>query len=108
MCSHLYGSNGEGWLIIAEISVVPLGEGTSVSRFVKLAVSELKKSKLKTLLGPMSTSIEAGTLDEILAAAKAAHQAVIKAGAKRVVTSLKIDDRRDKSASMDTKIEAVR
>lgn len=94
-------------MIIAEISVVPLGEGTSVSRFVRLAVNELKKTGLKTFSGPMSTSLEATTLDEVLAAVKAAHEAVVKAGAKRVVTTLKIDDRRDKLATMETKMRAV-
>jgi len=95
-------------MIIAEISVVPLGEGTSVSRFVKLVVNELKKSKLKTFSGPMCTSVEAASLDEVFAAVKAAHEAVINAGAKRVVTTLKIDDRRDKQATMRTKMEAVK
>jgi uncharacterized protein (TIGR00106 family) len=94
-------------MIIAEISVVPLGEGTSVSRFVRLAVNELKKTGLKTFSGPMSTSLEATTLDEVLAAVKAAHGAIVKAGAKRVVTTLKIDDRRDKLATMETKVRAV-
>jgi len=87
---------------------VPLGEGTSVSRFVKLVVNELKKSKLKTFSGPMCTSVEAASLDEVFAAVKAAHEAVINAGAKRVVTTLKIDDRRDKQATMRTKMEAVK
>jgi uncharacterized protein YqgV (UPF0045/DUF77 family) len=38
---------------------------------------------------------------------KAAHLAVVETGAKRVVTTLKIDDRRDKSATMETKLRAV-
>ena len=95
-------------MIIAEISVVPLGEGTSISRFVRFAMSELKKTEMKTLVGPMSTSVEAETLDDVLLAVKSAHQAVVNAGAKRVVTTLKIDDRRDKQATMKTKIDAVK
>lgn len=98
----------ENRMIIAEISVVPLGEGTSVSRFVRLAIHELRKSKLKMFVGPMSTSFEAASLDEILLAAKAVHQTVVDAGAKRVITTIKIDDRRDKQATIETKMEAVR
>jgi uncharacterized protein (TIGR00106 family) len=94
-------------MIIAEISVVPLGEGTDVSRFVRLAVNELKKTGLKTFSGPMSTSVEATTLDEVLAAVRAAHEAVVKVGAKRVITTLKIDDRRDRQATMETKMRAL-
>ena len=94
-------------VIIAEISVVPLGEGTSVSRYVSLAVKELRKSGLKTLSGPMSTSVEAANLVEILNAVKAAHEAVVNAGARRVITTLKIDDRRNRAATMETKMKAI-
>jgi uncharacterized protein (TIGR00106 family) len=84
-----------------------MSEGTSISRFVRLSVGALKRSGLKTFSGPMCTSVEAASLDEILAAVKAAHQAVVDAGAKRVVTTLKIDDRHDKRASMETKMAAA-
>lgn len=46
--------------------------------------------------------------DEILAAVKAAHEAVINASAMRVVTTLKMNDRRDKPTRMETKMEAVK
>ena len=94
-------------MIIAEISVVPIGEGTSVSRFVRLAIDELKKTGLKTVSGPMGTSVEAASLNEILNAAKAAHEALVRVGARRVITTLKIDDRRDMPATMETKMRAL-
>ncbi len=94
-------------MIVAEVSVTVLGEGPSIGRFVRVAVEELKKSGLKTLPGPNGTSIEAVRIDEVLEAVKAAHLAVVETGAKRVVTTLKIDDRRDKSATMETKMRAV-
>jgi len=94
-------------MIVAEVSVSVLGEGSSISRFVQVAVEALKKSGLKTLLGPNSTSVEAGSIDEILEAVRAAHVAVVDAGAKRVVTTLKIDDRRDKPATLETKLSAI-
>jgi uncharacterized protein (TIGR00106 family) len=94
-------------MIIAEISVVPLGEGTSVSRYVRLAIDAIRSSGLKTFSGPMCTSVEATSLGEILEAVKAAHEAVVRAGAGRVVTTLKIDDRRDKAATMEKKMKAV-
>jgi len=94
-------------MVIAEVSVSVLGEGPSIGRFVRIAVTELKKSGLKTISGPNCTSVEASNIDDILNAVKAAHLAVVEAGAKRVVTNLKIDDRRDKPATMETKIKAV-
>jgi uncharacterized protein (TIGR00106 family) len=95
-------------MIVAEVSVSVLGEGSSISRFVKVAVKSLKESGLKTVLGPNATSLEAANIDEVFDAVKAAHLAVVETGAKRVVTTLKIDDRRDKPATMQTKLKAVR
>jgi len=94
-------------MIVAEVTVSVLGEGSSIGRFVRVAVDALKKSELKTVSGPNSTSIEAATVEEVLNAVKAAHLAVVETGAKRVVTTLKIDDRRDKPATMETKLKAI-
>ena len=94
-------------MIVAEVSVSVLGEGTSISRFVRVAVEQLEHSGLRTISGPNCTSIEASNIDEILSAVKAAHLAVVDAGAKRVVTNLKIDDRRDKPATMETKMKSA-
>jgi len=94
-------------MVVAEVSVSVLVESASIGRFVRTAVEALKKSGLRTLPGPNSTSIEAATLDEILAAVRDAHIAVVNAGAKRVVTTLKIDDRRDKLATMESKLGAI-
>ena len=95
-------------MIVADVSVVPLGVGTSVSAFVKEAVKALDGSGLKVIHGPMSTSLEARSLDELFAAVRMAHDAVIAAGAKRVVTTVKIDDRRDKEHTMASKMDAVK
>jgi uncharacterized protein YqgV (UPF0045/DUF77 family) len=37
-----------------------------------------------------------------------AHEAIFKAGAKRVVTDIKIDDRRDEPRKMEDKVEKVK
>jgi uncharacterized protein (TIGR00106 family) len=94
-------------MIVADISVSVLGENSSISPFVRIAVEALKRSGLKTIPGPSGTGIEAATIDEILAAVRAAHMAVVDAGAKRVVTTLKIDDRRDRPATLETKLRAI-
>jgi uncharacterized protein (TIGR00106 family) len=94
-------------MIVAEVSVSVLGEGSSIGRFVRVAVESLRKSGLKTVSGPNGTSVEAASVDDILDAVKAAHLVVVETGAKRVVTTLKIDDRRDKPATLQTKLKAV-
>src|SRR5512137_2620093 len=98
LCRQALASGG-GPVIVADVSVVPLGVGTSVSAYVKKAVKALDGSGLRVMHGPMSTSLEARTLDEVFAAVKKAHEAVLAAGAKRVVTTVKLDDRRDRDHS---------
>jgi uncharacterized protein (TIGR00106 family) len=96
--------------IIASIEVIPIGTtSTSLSPYVALAVKELRKIKgIKFQVGPMSTSIEARTLDELLKAVKVSHEAAFKAGAKRVMTTLTVDDRRDvKHVTMLNKVKAI-
>ena len=95
-------------MIVADISVIPIGAGTSVSPVIRKCVKALEARGLKVLPGPMSTSFEARTVGEILDGVKAAHEAALAAGAKRVVTIVKIDDRRDKEQSMASKLAAVK
>ena len=87
-------------MIIAEVSFAPVGVGTSVSKYVREGIRALESSGLRIQTNAMSTNFEAKTLDEIFAAVKKAHLAVIDAGAQRILTTLKIDDRRDKEATM--------
>ena len=92
---------------VCEISVIPVGTAsTSVSEFVVEAQRIIRKSGLKSLLGPMGTSFE-GDIDDILRVAREVHEACFKKGAKRVLTTIKIDDRRDKHLSMEGKMSSV-
>jgi uncharacterized protein (TIGR00106 family) len=97
-----------GYRVIAEFSIHPIGEGTGVSKYVKAALAELKESKkLRLQVTPMATVLEASRLSDILAAVEAAHEAVFRAGAKRVDFILRVDDRRDKRRRMEDKVDAV-
>ncbi len=97
-----------GTKIIAELSTFPVGEGTSLSKFVKKAVQEIEKYKgVRVVHHPMGTVIEADTIDQILEITKLAHEAIFSAGAQRVLTQLKIDDRKDKSRKMEDKLKAI-
>jgi len=100
--------SARGRRIIAEFSVHPIGEGTSVSRYVRAALKELRKQKgLRLMVTPMATVIEAESLSEILQAVHRAHESLFKAGAKRAEFTLKVDDRRDKDRRMEDKVKAV-
>lgn len=94
-------------MIIAELSIVPIGSGTSVSKHVRIAIKALEGRGVRVIPGPMSTVLECKDIDLLFKAVKAAHRAVLAGGAVRVVTTLKIDDRTDKEASVDSKLRAI-
>ncbi len=57
----------------------------------------------------MATVIEAETTDQIFTAVKHAHDALIKEpSVKRVITELKIDHRKDKDATAESKINVIK
>jgi uncharacterized protein (TIGR00106 family) len=83
-------------VVIAEISVFPLGTGSpSVSQYVAAAVRQLEAPGLKCTLGPMGTTVEAETPEEVYAAVARAQAAVFELGAGRAYTVIKMDERRD-------------
>jgi uncharacterized protein (TIGR00106 family) len=96
-------------MAIAEVSVVPLGTKTaSVSQYVARAIKILEQEQgIKHEITPMGTVIE-GDLDRILAVVKRMHEAVLGEGVARVVTTVKVDDRRDKPLTMNGKLDSVR
>jgi len=95
--------------VIAEFSIVPVGTGeSSVGRYVAAAVNAFKNTKgLDFEVTPMGTVLAANNLDTILEAVRQAHEAVMAKGVKRVVSTLRIDDRRDKARTMNDKVKAV-
>ncbi|HIH36928.1 MAG TPA: MTH1187 family thiamine-binding protein [Methanocellales archaeon] len=95
-------------MVVAELSVIPLGKEVSISKYVKAVLEALKSADVKYEAGAMSTTIEAKNLVELFDVVARAHEAVFRMGAKRVVTTLKIDDRRDKVMSITSKLGAIR
>ena len=96
-------------MAMVEVSIVPVGtESPSVSEYVARAVKVLRAEKdLKYELTAMGTIIE-GDLARLLTVVRKIHEAVLDCGVKRVVTTVKIDDRRDKASSISSKVEAVK
>ena len=94
-------------MIIAQLSIAPLGAGTSVSRYVKIVIDTLKKEHVTFQTNPMATVIECDRLETLFTVVQKAHQAVVASGAQRIITELKIDDRRDKDATMTSKLTAL-
>jgi uncharacterized protein (TIGR00106 family) len=93
--------------MIVELSVVPIGTGeTSVSSYVKAAVETIEESNLEYRVNSMGTCIQ-GEWDQVFTTLKAIHDKLAKMGCNRIVTTVKIDDRRDKFGTMDAKVAAV-
>jgi uncharacterized protein (TIGR00106 family) len=96
-------------MAIAEVSVIPLGtKPASVSQYVARAVRALEREKdIKYETTAMGTIIE-GDLDRILAVVKKMHEGTFGEGVARVLTTVKIDDRRDKAQSMKAKLDSLK
>jgi len=94
-------------MAIAEVSIVPLGtRSTSVSRYVAKCMKVLDASGLVYELHGMGTIIE-GDLHDLFSVIRKMHEVPFGEGAQRVVTSVKLDDRRDKKATAKEKVESV-
>jgi uncharacterized protein (TIGR00106 family) len=92
---------------IVEFSVVPIGSAeTSVSAYVRAALKIVEENNLDYEVNPMGTCVQ-GEWDEIFPVIKAIHEGLARMGCLRIVTTIKIDDRRDKYQTMDAKVAAV-
>jgi len=96
-------------LAVVEISVVPIGTAsTGLSEYVAGCLEVLQQDEgVAWQLTPMGTILE-GELDQVLEAARRMHEQPFTAGAQRVVTTIRIDDRRDRVLTMNGKVEAVK
>ncbi|WP_305045865.1 MTH1187 family thiamine-binding protein [Geoalkalibacter sp.] len=95
-------------MAVVEISVTPLGTGTpSVSAYVADCLKIVRESGLAYQLTPMGTILE-GEIDAIFNLVRRMHESPFAAGAVRVSTLIKIDDRRDRAEhSMAGKVASV-
>jgi uncharacterized protein (TIGR00106 family) len=92
--------------VIADLCVVPIGVGVSVSKYVAACERILNDAGLKTKLHAYGTNIE-GDWDTVFAAIKQCHQVVHEMGAPRISTTLKFGTRTDRAQTMDDKISSV-
>lgn len=95
-------------MAIVEVTIAPMGtSSTSLSQYVADCHHVLMQNDdLKYELHSMGTVIE-GDLNRILDVVRQMHEIPFSAGALRVSTLIRIDDRRDKISSMSAKVQAV-
>ena len=87
--------------------MIPMGTGTSASRYVKAIHEVLKSSGVSFVPGPMSTSLEVESLEELFRVIDAANARLKDMGVQRIITNIRIDYRLDKQISIDSKLRAV-
>ncbi len=94
-------------MAIVAVSLSPVGEGVSVGADVARALAVLKnQDRVRWELGAMFTTLE-GELPEIFDLILAMREAIFEAGALRVGAVIKVDERRDRSVSIDDKLASV-
>jgi uncharacterized protein (TIGR00106 family) len=94
-------------MAIVAVSISPVGVGVSLSRYVAAAERVARgQDRIRVRLDPMFTTLE-GDVGEIFALIRQMQEAVFEAGAVRVGTVIKIDDRRDRGVQMEDKLRAV-
>jgi uncharacterized protein (TIGR00106 family) len=92
--------------VLADISIVPIGVGVSLSKYVAACERELKKSGLDPHLHAFGTNVE-GDWDEVFAAVKRCHEALHEMGAPRVSTTMRLGTRVDKDQRLADKVRSV-
>ena len=94
-------------MIISQLSIAPIGSGPSVSKYVKKVIKVINKHNVVSKTNAMATVIETKDLETLFNIVKEAHMTMVNIGAERVITELKIDDRRDKNATIESKLNAI-
>lgn len=95
-------------MALVQVSVIPIGtSGPSIGDFIADAVQVLEQAGVPYELSAMGTSFEA-PLRQGVALAQRMHEAAFRRGVERVVTTVTIDDRRDKEVTLKSKVASVK
>lgn len=89
--------------VIADVSITPIGEGTSVGKYVRRAVEVLEESGLKIEVCANSTTLEAESTKQVFDAVEKAKEELFGMGVKRLYIIIRIDERRDKAITIEGK-----
>jgi uncharacterized protein (TIGR00106 family) len=92
--------------MLAQVNVVPLGVGVSISRYVADALAEIDRSGIDYRLTAMGTILE-GDWNQIMNVLKKVHDRLLTES-DRILMNISLDDRKDKlTTRIEAKVEAV-
>ena len=96
-------------MIHAEISVYPMGTGTtSASFYIAKGIETIQDLEgIRYEVTPMGTLLESSSIDIIYDASKKIMEAVHNLGVNRVEVILKIDSRTDKDLKLEDKMKSL-
>ncbi len=92
--------------VIADICVVPVGVGLSVSKYVAACERILAEAGLNPRLHAYGTNVE-GEWDAVFSAFRKCHETVHAMGSPRISTTIRVGTRTDRDQTMDDKIRSV-
>ncbi len=92
-------------MIVANISLFPLGQGLSLSSLVSEAIDEVDRSGLDYRVTAMGTIVE-GEWDEVMKLIKKMRDRVLKKS-ERIYLNITIDDKNDKRRRLESKVKSV-
>lgn len=92
--------------VVADISILPLGTGVSLSPYIAECEKIFQSAGLKHRLHAYGTNVE-GEWDEVISAVRKCHETLHAQGVPRISTVLKIGTRIDKASGLEEKIRSV-
>jgi uncharacterized protein (TIGR00106 family) len=92
--------------VILDFSLVPIGVGVSLSKYVVECEKILQAAGLKTQLHANRTNVE-GDWEDVFAAIRRCHERVHEMGAPRITTTIKLGTRIDRAETMEDKLRSV-
>lgn len=92
--------------VLADVCVIPIGIGVSVSKEITVCERIFQEAGLKTVLHGYGTNVE-GDWDAVFAAVKKCHEALHAMGVPRISTSMRFGTRIDRDQSLEDKVRSV-
>ena len=93
--------------VLADISIIPLGAGTSLSKYVATCERVFRDAGLDPHLHAFGTEVE-GEWDVVMTAVRRCHDVVHQMGAPRITSTVKLATRTDREQSLADKVTSVR
>jgi uncharacterized protein (TIGR00106 family) len=93
--------------VIMDLTIIPLGVGVSLSKYVAVCERILREAGLTCELHANGTNVE-GEWDTVMAAVKRCHEELHAMGVPRLSTVIKLGTRTDRVQHMADKVRSVR